>query len=111
MPPLLQPNTDDDSTTKAKELRHQYFILSIALDRFRKRWSSEYLTSLREKHANHSAENSTHHLKPGSLVMVCHENMHRYEWPLDKAVPVFPDPLGSLGLQKWRRVEGVLSTQ
>ena len=25
MPPLLQPNTDNDSTTEAKVLRHQYF--------------------------------------------------------------------------------------
>ena len=32
MPPLLQPNTDDDSTTEAKKLRHQYFLLSNALD-------------------------------------------------------------------------------
>ena len=94
MPPLLQPNTDDDSTTEVKELRHQYFLLSNALDRFRKRWSSEYLTSLREKHANHCAEKLTHHLKPGSLVMVRHDNMHRYEWPLCKVVQVFPNPLG-----------------
>ena len=46
MPPLLQPNTDDDSTTENKELRHQYFLISNALDRFRKQWSEEYLTSL-----------------------------------------------------------------
>ena len=94
MPPLLQPNTDDDSTNEAKELRHQCFLLSNALDRFRKRWSTEYPTSLREKHANHCAENPTHHLKPGSLVMVHHDNMHRNEWPLGKVVRVFPDSLG-----------------
>ena len=94
MPPLLQPNTDDDSTTEAKELRHQYFLLSNALDRFRKRWSTEYLTSLREKHMNHCAENPTHRLKPDSLVMVRHDNMHRYEWSLGKIVRVFPDPQG-----------------
>ena len=94
MPPLLQPNTDEDSTTEAKELRHQYFLLSNALDRFRKHWSTEYLTSLREKHMNHCAEMPTHHLKPGSLVMVRHDNMHRYEWPLGKVVRVFPDPQG-----------------
>ena len=93
MPPLLQPNTDDDSTTTAKELRHQYLFLSNALGRFKKRWSTEYLTSLREKHMNHCAEKPTHHLKPGSLVMVHHNNMHRYEWPLQKVV-VFPDPHG-----------------
>ena len=93
MPPLLQPNTDDDSTTEAKELRHQYFIISNALDRFRKRWSEEYLISPWEKHANHCTEKPTHHLKPGSL-MVRHDNMHRYEWPLGRVVRVFPDPLG-----------------
>ena len=48
---------------------------------------------LREKHANHCAEKPTHHLKPGSLVMARHDNMHRYEWPLGRVVRVFPDPL------------------
>ena len=94
MPPLLQPNTDDDSTTEARELRHQYFLLSNALDRFRKCWSSEYLTSLHEKHTNLCADKPTHHLKPGSFVMVRHDNMHRYEWPLGKVVRVLPDPQG-----------------
>ena len=94
MPPLLQPNTDDDSTTEAKELRHRYFIISNALDRFRKRWSEEHLTSLREKHANRCAEKSTHPLMPGSLITVRHDNMHRYEWPLGRVVRVFPNPLG-----------------
>ena len=79
MPPLLQPNTDDDSTTETKELRHQYFLISNALDRFRKRWSKEYPTSLREKHENLCAERPTHHIKPGSLAMIHHENLHRYE--------------------------------
>ena len=36
MPPLLQPNTDDDSTTETKELCHKYFLISNALHRFRK---------------------------------------------------------------------------
>ena len=36
MAPLLQANNDDDSTTKTKELHHQYFLISNALDRFRK---------------------------------------------------------------------------
>ena len=94
VPPLLQPNTDDDSTTETKELRHQYFLISNALDRFWKRWSEEYLTSLREKHENRCAERPTHHIKPGSLVMVRHDNMHRYEWPLGKVIRVFPDPSG-----------------
>ena len=93
MPPLLQPDTED-STAETKELKHQYFLLSNALGRFRKRWSTEYLTSLPEKHINHCAENSMHHLKPGSLVMVSHDNMHRYEWLLGKVVRVFPDPQG-----------------
>ena len=26
--------------------------------------------------------------------MVCHDNMHRYEWSLGRVVRVFPDPLG-----------------
>ena len=35
-----------------------------------------------------------HHLKPGSAVMVKHENLHQYEWPLGKVLRVFPDPQG-----------------
>ena len=96
MPPLLQPNIDSDSTPETKELRHQYFLISNALDRFRKRWSEEYLTSLCEKHENRCAERPTHHINPGSLVMICHENLHRYEWPLGKVIRVFPDPSGIL---------------
>ena len=69
MPPLLQTDIND-LPPEVKELRHQYYLLSNALDRFRRRWSSEYLASLREKHINHCAETPTHHLKPGSLVMV-----------------------------------------
>ena len=60
MPPLLQPNTDDDLTTETKELCHQYFLISNALDRFQKQWSEEYLKSLREKHENRCAEKPTH---------------------------------------------------
>ena len=86
MLPLLQPNTNDDSTTDTKESRHQYFLSSNALDHFRKRWSEEYLTSLRENHENRCAERPTHHIKPGSLVMVHHDNLHRYEWPLGKVI-------------------------
>ena len=44
MPPLLQPDTDD-SDNESRELRHQYYFISNALDKFRRRWSSEYLTS------------------------------------------------------------------
>ena len=86
MPPLLQPNTNDDSTTETKELRHQYFLISNALDLFRKQWSEEYLTSLRKKHESRCAERPTHHIKPGSLVMIRHDNMHRYQWPLGKVI-------------------------
>ena len=93
MPPLLQPNTDD-SDNESRELRHQYYLISNALDKFRRRWSSEYLTSLREKHLNLCAQRPTHHLKPDSLVMIKHENLHRYEWPLGKVLRVFPDPQG-----------------
>ena len=94
MPPLLQPDIDSDSTPETRELRHQYFLSSNALDRFRKRWSEEYLTSLHEKHENRCAERPTHHIKPGSLVMIHHEYLHRYEWPLGKAIKVFPEPSG-----------------
>ena len=93
MSPLLQPDTDD-SDNESRELRHQYYLISNALDKFRRRWSSEYLTSLREKHLTLYLRSPAHHLKPGSLVMVKHENLHRYEWLLGKVLRVFPDLQG-----------------
>ena len=93
MPPLLQPDTGD-SDNEFRELRHQYYLISNAFGKFRRRWSSEYLASLREMHITLCSRSPTHHLKPGSLVMVKHENLHRYEWPLGKILRVFPDPQG-----------------
>ena len=93
MSPLLQPDTDY-SDNESRELRHQDYLINNALDKSRRRWSSEYLTSLREKHLTVCSQSPTHHLKPGSLVMVKHENLHRYEWPLGKVLQVFPDPQG-----------------
>ena len=61
------------------------------LERFRKRWHNEYLLSLREKHYNRCAENPTHHLSVGKLVMVCHDNVHRIEWPLGVITAIYPD--------------------
>ena len=91
MPPLLQPGhpLDEDYDTKATQA--QYELLSNALERFRKRWHSEYLLSLREKHCNKCAENPTHHLSVGKLVMARHDNVHRIEWPLGVITVVYSD--------------------
>ena len=97
MPPLLQPVTDD-SDNETRKLQHQCYLISNALDKFRRRWSSEYLTSLREKHLTFCSRSPTHHLKPGSLVMVKHENLHRYEWPLGRFSEYCRIPRGLSGL-------------
>ena len=94
MPPLLQPGDPLDEDYDAKATRAQYKLLSNALERFRKRWHSEYLLSLREKHYNKCAEDPTHHLSVGKLVMVCHDNVHRIEWPLGVIAVVYPDARG-----------------
>ena len=91
MPPLLQPGDPLDEDYDAKATRAQYELLSNALERFRKRWHSEYLLSLREKHNNVCAEDPTHHLSVGKLVMVRHDNVHRIEWPLGVITAVYPD--------------------
>ena len=46
------------------------------------------------RNKNRCAERPMHHIKPGSLVMIRHDNLHRYEWPLGKVIRVFPDPSG-----------------
>ena len=94
MPPLLQPGDPLDEDYDAKATRAQYELLSNTLERFRKRWHSEYLLSLREKHYNKCAEDPTHHLSVGKLVMVRHDNVHRIEWPLGVITAVYPDARG-----------------
>ena len=94
MPPLLQPRDPLDEDHDARTTRAQYELLSNALERFRKRWHNEYLLSLREKHYNRCAENPTHHLSVGRLVMVRHDNVHRIEWPLGVITTIYPDERG-----------------
>ena len=94
MPPHLQPGGPLDENYDAKATRAQYVVLSNALERFRKRWHSEYLLSLREKHYNQCAENPSHHLRVGQLVMVKHDNIHRIEWPLGVITAIYPDERG-----------------
>ena len=96
MPPLLQPGDPLDPDYDAKETRLQYTTLSNALERFRKRWLSEYLLALREKHYNRCADDPHHHLRVGQLVTVKHDNLHRIEWPLGVITTVYPDETGVL---------------
>ena len=94
MPPLLQPGDPLDEDYDAKATRAQYVVLSNALEQFRKCWHNEYLLSLREKHYNQCAENPSHHLRVGQLIMVKHDNIHRIEWPLGVITAVYPDERG-----------------
>ena len=94
MPPLLQPRDPLDEDYDAKTTRAQYVVLSNALEQFRKRWHNEYLLALREKHYNLCAENPSHHLCVGQLVMVKHDNIHHIEWPLGVITAIYPDERG-----------------
>ena len=94
MPPLLQLGDPLNEDYDAKATRAQYIVLSNALERFRKHWHNEYLISLRKKHYNQCAENTSHHLRVGQLVMVKHDNIHRIEWPLGVTTAVYPDERG-----------------
>ena len=76
LPLLLTVNDDAAAASDAKEVRYQYVMLSNTLDRFQKRWSSEYLCTLSEKHNNRCATRPSHHLYPGSLVMVQKDDLH-----------------------------------
>ena len=91
--PLLQSDSYTEVNLEAKAACHQYEILSQALDSFQQRWSTEYLSALREKHNNCRAEQPTHHIKPGHFIMV-RRDKHRIEWPLGKITRVFPDADG-----------------
>ena len=56
MPPHLQSDSYSNINFEAKAAHQQYKILCQALDRFKRRWSTEYLSALREKHNNCCAE-------------------------------------------------------
>ena len=94
MPPLLQPGDPLDPDYDAKETRLQYVTLSNALECFQKRWFSEYLLALREKHYNKCEDSPQHHLRVGQLVIVKHDNLHRIEWPVGVITPIYPDERG-----------------
>ena len=94
MPPLLQPGDPLDEDYNVKTTKVQYVVLSNALEQFRKRWHNEYLLALREKYYNLCAENPSHHLRVGQLVMVKHDNIHRIEWPLGVITAIYPDERG-----------------
>ena len=94
MPPLLQPGDPLNEDYDARATRAQYVLLSNALECFQKRWHTEYLLSLRDKHYNKCAENPTHHLSVGKLAMVRHDNVHRIEWPLGVITAIYPDEKG-----------------
>ena len=94
MPPLLQPRDPLDEDYNVKTTRAQYVVLSNALEQFKKQWHNEYLLALREKHYNLFAENPSHHLRVGQLVMVKHNNIHRIEWPLGVITAIYPDERG-----------------
>ena len=94
MPLLLQSDSYSEVNLEAKAARQQYEILLQALDRFKRRWSTEYLSAPREKHNNHCAEQPTHHISPGNLVMARRDDKHRIEWPLGKITRIFPDADG-----------------
>ena len=94
MLPFLQPGDPLDENYDAKATRVHYIVLSNALERFRKRWHSEYLISLREKHYNQCAENPSYHLRVGQLAMVKRDNLHRIEWPLGVITAVYPNERG-----------------
>ena len=79
MLPLLQPGDPLDPCLDTIRVRHQYTLLSNALERYRKHRTSEYLLALREKHYNVCAEDPNHHLRVGQLVMIKHENLHQIE--------------------------------
>ena len=50
--------------------------------------------SLYEKNIIICAENLSHHLRVGQLIMVKHDNIHCIEWPLGVITAVYPDERG-----------------
>ena len=107
---LLPKQLDNENYYEAKAARHQYYLISSALDHFWQWWVNEYLTALWEKHLNCCADDSSHHIKMGALVMVKQSNLHRHEWPMGrKSLGFFLMHVESSGHWRWRWGEAISS--
>ena len=72
---------------------------------FWKRWRSEYLSLLQERH---KWLHRTKNFEPGNLVLVVDENVHRNQWPLARITEVLPDSDGLVREVLVRTSRGIL---
>ncbi|XP_076037062.1 uncharacterized protein LOC143022635 [Oratosquilla oratoria] len=75
----------------ANTLRTQYQFLTDILQTFKRRWSHDYIISLRERHLRHS---KPHQRGPRvhDLVLLVLDGVPRDQYPLARVTRVFPGP-------------------
>uniref|UniRef100_A0ABM0MF94 3-oxoacyl-[acyl-carrier-protein] reductase n=1 Tax=Saccoglossus kowalevskii TaxID=10224 RepID=A0ABM0MF94_SACKO len=78
-PDELQDPTFGDNQT---EIQRRYLRLSELIQQFWRRWISEYLPALRERHM--LTGKSTNTVKIGDIVLVHHDNQKRLHWNMAK---------------------------
>ena len=94
LPLTFNDVNEEEDDDVGRRLRHQHYLLTQALQRFRQRWRDEYLTALRQRHYNGCIHRPLHHLREGELVLLQYPGSTRYEWPLAKIVEIYPDQEG-----------------
>ena len=84
--PVLPVPTDlDPDEITNQQLRRQASRIRSAKEAMWKRWTREYLKTLREIHKSHSTEQSIIPSK-GEIVIVAEENLNRNQWKLAKVL-------------------------
>lgn len=83
------------------DLRKRARYLRACKDSLWKRWSSEYLVALRERHrCNHGGKSSK--IEVGDVVIVRSDERNRAKWPLGIVVKLFPGKDGVVRAVKLR---------
>ena len=71
------------------DLRRRERYLKSCKDQLWRRWTKEYLTSLRERH-NLTHERKKFEVKIGDVVLIKSDNKNRNKWPMGVVSQVYP---------------------
>ena len=100
--PELEPHHEEN-----RDLRKRVRYLKTCKDHMWKRWSTEYLRALREKHhRKHHGKPST--LSVGEVVIIASDERNRGKWPLGIVEELFPGRDGVIRAAKVKTSNGHL---
>ena len=94
-PPLDSQDPDYEETPE--ELNHRMKHFQVTVQKFWKRWKTEYLHELRDHHRAHQANRGTHEtVKEGEVVVIFDETQPRLLWKIGKIESVLHSTDGNI---------------